>query len=619
MSWAVETAGGASRRALTATGAAALAVALAGAVSIATSSATSIGVASWFGEPLMVGAALLAAGLAGWALRPESRVGPLLCVAAVVSWAPYVQDSPIDLLASGGYVLREVYVAVLIHVAVSYPSGRLSKLEAAIVSLAYLKVLVPNLATALLLPLPAPLEHRNFFVLASHPSAVASIDDAVDTYVAYALGAAIAVLMLVRIARGTRVARAAAVPLLIGSALTLVYFTFRDFTCGGFLAWSGSYLHSGSFEVDWLDTLTHAAIPVAFLLALSRGGLVRGRMGGLLIDIGERPDGLALRDALVRALGDPTLSLAYRSSSTGVWLDPDGEPVALPADETTRAVSFLERDGEPVAAIIHDPALRDEPERLEPVRRAVRLLLDNERLTADVRRQLVEIRASRQRIVQAADEARKRVERDLHDGAQQRLLGLALSLRLAERTAEPSTALMLRELAEEMEAAIAELRELARGIHPSILTERGLDAALRALGDRSSVPVVLDVETAQRFPEAIEATAYYLVAEALTNVARYARATVAHVTVLASRRWLWVEIRDDGVGGARIGQGSSSGLAGLRDRIDAVGGTLMIDSPPGGGTRILAALALADGAPVPDRTEVPEEFQPAPRVVVATD
>jgi PAS domain S-box-containing protein len=206
-----------------------------------------------------------------------------------------------------------------------------------------------------------------------------------------------------------------------------------------------------------------------------------------------------------------------------------------------------------------------------------------------------ELRASRVRIVQAADAARRKIERDLHDGAQQRLVSLAIEVRLARSRVdkEPDAAgPFLERLGEELAGASAELRELARGIHPAVLTERGLAPAIAALATRAPVPVeILDLPE-DRLPATVEATAYFTVAEALTNVAKYAQAT--HATVRAAREddAVVVEIRDDGVGGARADAGS--GLSGLADRIGACDGTLTVESPPGEGTLVRAVLPVAD-------------------------
>jgi signal transduction histidine kinase len=200
-----------------------------------------------------------------------------------------------------------------------------------------------------------------------------------------------------------------------------------------------------------------------------------------------------------------------------------------------------------------------------------------------------ELQASRARIVAAADAARRRIERDLHDGAQQQLVALALELRVL-RTGVKDTGLepKVDELSERLAAALADLRELARGIHPAILTDRGLAPAIGALAERGTIPIETDVRVSRRLAPPVEAAAYFLVAEALTNVSRYAHATWARVEVAQDRDEVLVLIADDGVGGVDLVAGS--GLRGLQDRLAAVGGTLSIDSPPGAGTRLHARI-----------------------------
>jgi signal transduction histidine kinase len=208
---------------------------------------------------------------------------------------------------------------------------------------------------------------------------------------------------------------------------------------------------------------------------------------------------------------------------------------------------------------------------------------------AEARRQLT---TSRVRIVQAADEARRRIERDLHDGAQQRLVALALHLRLARNVADNAD--QVRELLDacsaELALALEDLRELARGIHPAILTERGLEPALLSIADRSPVPVAIDVRLERRLDQHQEAALYFTASEALANVAKYANATAVSITAFMDDRCATIEIRDDGAGGADPSRGS--GLRGLGDRVEAVGGWLSVTSPPGGGTTLAATLPL---------------------------
>jgi signal transduction histidine kinase len=203
--------------------------------------------------------------------------------------------------------------------------------------------------------------------------------------------------------------------------------------------------------------------------------------------------------------------------------------------------------------------------------------------------------ASRARIVAAADQARRRIERDLHDGAQQRLVSLALQLRGVQADVPPGAgelAQRLEGVVTEVTGVLEELRELARGLHPAVLSESGLGPALRALARRSAVPVSVDVQVAGRLPEPVETAAYYVVSEALTNAAKHAHASAAEVEVAAGDGVLQVRVRDDGSGGADFGHGS--GLVGLKDRIEALGGRIWLHSPPGAGTVVQIVLPVDD-------------------------
>ncbi|TAK01609.1 MAG: sensor histidine kinase [Chloroflexota bacterium] len=326
--------------------------------------------------------------------------------------------------------------------------------------------------------------------------------------------------------------------------------------------------------------------PILFLLGTLRTRMARGAIAELAMELGRGIPLGGLRDALARTLRDPTLQLAFAAPTGGGLVDSDGQPFQAPAD---RRATRLEREGELLAVIVHDPGLEREDSRfVEAVGSVARLALENERLQAQVRAQLEEVRASRQRIVEAGDAERRRVERDLHDGAQQRLVALAMRLDAARGTTIEARALIDAATAE-LGVAISEVRQLARGLHPTILTEAGLKAAIEALAERTPVPVEVEADAA-RYPATVEATAYFVVAEALTNVARYAAASHATVRVAAEGGALAIEVRDDGRGGADPGRGS--GLRGLSDRVAAIGGTLEVDSPPGAGTVLRAHLPL---------------------------
>ena len=275
-----------------------------------------------------------------------------------------------------------------------------------------------------------------------------------------------------------------------------------------------------------------------------------------------------VRDALARTLGDPSLVLGLWLPERGVWADEQGRELAIPTDRS-RGVTYL---GDRLAVLTHDRDLLDQPRLLESVGSAARLALENERLHAELRAQLDELRESRARIVKAGDEERRRLERDLHDGAQQRLLGIGLGLQLLRphvHEQEPSE--LLEETERELELALTELRGLARGIHPAVLSDHGIDAAIRTLAERASFAVAIE-GTAGRLPEHIETAAYFVVAEALTNVAKHANANRALIRIGRDPAGLTIEIDDDGVGAANPGQGS--GLHGLADRVGALGGTI---------------------------------------------
>ncbi len=299
------------------------------------------------------------------------------------------------------------------------------------------------------------------------------------------------------------------------------------------------------------------------------------------------------RDALRAALSDPTLELLYVRVGTGGWVDELGQPTTTHAFDDRMAFTPIERDGSRVAGLIHDPVLLTHPERLRAAAQAASMAIDNERIKAELRAELLEVQASRARIAEAGDGELRRLERNLHDGAQQRLVGLALMLRMAARQAAGDAVVteLLADAARELEDALAELRDLTRGIQPAIVSDVGLGGALEALAERPGVPVDLEVDLPDRLPEALEVGAFYLVAEALTNTNKHADAARASVRATVIDDALRVTVGDDGCGGATATPGS--GLAGLADRVATLGGQLDIDSPTGGGTVVVAHLPVS--------------------------
>jgi signal transduction histidine kinase len=260
-------------------------------------------------------------------------------------------------------------------------------------------------------------------------------------------------------------------------------------------------------------------------------------------------------------------------------VDEAGRPVTLPAAGSGRAVTPVEEDGRPVAVLVHDPAVLEDPALLSAAGAVARLAVSNARLQAEVSARVGEVEASRRRILAASDEQRSRLERELRDGAERRLAHVA---ELLADEGEP-----LAGIRAGLDAARAELREFARGIHPATLTEYGLGASVRELAERSPITVEVAVP-ATRFPPAVEAAAYFICAESLANVAKHAEASRVRIGITQDNRRLRVVVADNGAGGADLSRGS--GLRGLWDRVGALGGSLAVDSPPGGGTRVLAEL-----------------------------
>ncbi len=297
-------------------------------------------------------------------------------------------------------------------------------------------------------------------------------------------------------------------------------------------------------------------------------------------------------EVLRKALHDPTLELLFWLPESGIYVNRSGQPASEPGPGELRAQTLLEHGGARLGLLLHDPALLERRELLRTVLGASGLAVEIARLRVEVRVQLAAVQASRSRILAAGYEERRRIERDLHDGAQQRLVSLGVSLRLIQRGLDGGSSSLragLDEAVEEVGRAIADLRELARGVRPARLDE-GLAAALRDLARRSPVPIDLDL-LGGRLPSDIEAAAYFVICEALTNAVKHARASRVAVRTARENGHLVVRVEDDGIGGASLVPGS--GLAGLADRVDAHGGRLRVDSRSQGGTLVEAELPCA--------------------------
>ncbi len=353
---------------------------------------------------------------------------------------------------------------------------------------------------------------------------------------------------------------------------------------------------AGAFELPSFETIRRVtfgvvgAAPVAFLIGLMDARLARSGVGDLFVELQADPPPSALRDALARALRDESLTLAFWLPEFERWADLDGRPVELPLPDSGRATTLIDLNGAHVAALLHHPSLDDEPELLDAVSAAAGISLENGRLHAELRARLEELRGSRGRVIEAGQKERERLERDLHDGAQQRLIALSLDLHLLEGRlgADPDAQASLDHARQEIALSLEELRAVARGIHPAVVTGHGLAVAVESLAASAPVPVRFTVAVDRRLHERLEVAAYYVICESLANIGKHAQATSATVDVARRNGDLVVEIVDDGIGGADSERGT--GLRGLADRVEALGGRLRVWTPRGGGTRVRAEM-----------------------------
>ena len=530
---------------------------------------------------VLSGWAFVGSGTYLWRRRPAERLGPLM-VAVGILWLLGRTFGLVDhsVMFTTGIWLADLWLASFALFLLSFPDGHLrSTTDRAIVG-TFLFVSIPLEFAWLLFWEPS---RGATNALALFPDPV--LADRVDTLqrAIIAVTAVVMVVVLVRRwYRATQPMRRLLAPVLVGAVATLL----------GVSLTVASKLGINADPLVWIVLAADIAVPIASMLVVLQTWMARGGVADLVVELGDSPAPERLRDALANALGDHDLSVVYWSEPQQAFVDSDGASVAPPVEGSGKAVTLLERSGTPLAAIVHDAALLDDPGLVASVASAMRLAVENERLQSEVQSQLNEVRASRTRILEAGEAERKRVERNLHDGAQQRIVSLTLALRLARARlgddGDPAVRASLEAAAAEARAALAELRELARGIHPQILSRAGLGPAFESLADHSPVDVSVEMGSTDRFPPIIEGAAYFVVSEALANVAKYAHATHAIVRTDWHDDGLFVEITDDGIGGADPEMGT--GLRGLIDRLDAIDGTLDIVSPAGGGTRVLARI-----------------------------
>jgi signal transduction histidine kinase len=543
-----------------------------------------------------VGWSMIAAGLIIADRRPGNRIGPL---AILTGFAWFIGD----FVSSDIAVVS--YLATLVHgwfdplfalVILAYPAGRITRRVDRALAIGFIVVQAGwTLAKAYGM---RPIAWWDC------PTCISTVDrwfvayDAMDplgrieTFLLTGLSIGLLAVVVARWASASGAARNRQTPVLLAGLVL----------AGGFIlefVWQTVLPTSGREPLGELRVIVIALlrvlVAVGLLVGVLRDDAARGRIADLVVRLDGLPPMPILQASLRDALGDPSLEVYRWEPSLAAFTDVTGRAATPPADGASRAVLAIGSASAPELVIAHDPSLRDDPGLVSAAAAAVRLAVENERLQAEVRAQLEAVQASRARIVEAQDDERRRIERDLHDGAQQRLVSLQLSLQMLRRDlgpdADPEAVAELEAATAEAAGAIADIRELARGVHPAILTEAGLGPALASLADRAPLPVVVTDELDRRLPTSVEAAAYFVTAEAVTNAIKHAGATRVDVRTWLADDQLRLDVRDDGRGGADTSDGT--GLTGIKDRVAALGGTISIRSDAGQGTRLEVALPCA--------------------------
>lgn len=579
--------------------------------------AAAVGLAVWFtsltlhgpATPIIRRAALVAAvggvvfvlaGLGAWQARPDNRIGPVMVLTGflvVLGRTARQYDDPYVYTISN--LTWTMWAPGFIWLVCAFPSGRLRSHGPRFFFLSFLLVagVLKGMVRLFNDPRAQGCEdcpsHLNLLHIRGTDGLYVPVLHATD-YAVAALCLGFVPWVIRRYLRASPPSRRVlAVAYLAGLAeclaavVTVTAAALTQFPPGPVMPVSVPELLSLAFYLDGPAT---TLLPLGLLLGLLKTRVTRSIVGNLLVELSAVPPTQELCGALARALGDPSLELGLCVGDR--YVDAGGRPLEPPTRDSGRTVTPVEYRGQTLAILVHDPAVLEDPGLVDAVAAAARMALQNARLQAEVHVQLNEIQASRTRIVEAADEERRRLERDIHDGAQQRLVSLSMALRMLHDEVGERIDRSLGELVDrandEARAAIKEVRDLARGVHPKVLTDSGLGEALLSLAETAPVPVLVVNEINQRFAPAVEAAAYFVCSEALANCAKHADATTAVVRAAWLDGRVQVSVEDDGRGGASVDAGK--GLRGLADRVAALGGELHVDSEALRGTRISASI-----------------------------
>ena len=512
-----------------------------------------------------------------------------------------------------GQIAWAAVLVVAVYILLSFPEGRLPDQVArgvvAVTALASVLVWGALLATAERLPEFMPAARcqdecpRNPVRILGGGATVGDALAVASWSVTAGALIAVAVALTFRMRTAPSISRRTTSPILV--AVLAVAGTFA----AAAVARAGGAAPVTLERLGWFSTATTLAIPCAFLAGmLGARVFAGGALERLVARLSAGPRDLDARRVLADALGDPSLTVAFWRPQRREYVDARGRPVQPPARAAGRSATIVRQDGDPLAMIVHDAALDAEPGLVGAAGGAALMMLENARLEADLRASVADLRASRARLASAADAGRREIERNLHDGAQQRLV--ALRMRLADAEAQAASDDELRrslgELGADTEETIDELRSLAHGVYPAVLVDHGLASALTSVARRSPLPVHVEIAPARRFAPEIEAAVYFCCLEAIQNAAKHAGAgATVTVRVQANAGRVAFEIRDDGVGFDLDDVARGDGLTNLHDRIAAVGGERARRRPP------LAPAPRSAGTCQPGR----DAFHHPPRVM----
>ncbi|GAA3861891.1 hypothetical protein GCM10022381_02700 [Leifsonia kafniensis] len=522
----------------------------------------------------------LVAGVLAWYRRPSNRMGALILLAGGAVFLGGAGNTEIPLFVALGSIAASLPLAVFVHLLLAFPSGRLvGRLAHVTVALAYF--------TAIILQIPlylwAPDIHAPGLALADVPE-LARLGSDIQAAVGGVVLTMTVVLLIARIRQATAAERRALVPLYGYGIFALAVILGSTRVLGAMFGWSGE-------ATGFLQLAVLAGVPIAFALGVLLGGVARTgeleELGAWLGAAGdEKP---AIAGALARTLGDPSLEVWFWVPTTMKYVDVQGVEAEESPPDPRRGIEIVELEGRRIGAISYDKALVDDPELAKTASRVVAIALDRDRLTAELHSSRLALQLSRERLVEAADSERRRIARNLHDGLQVQLVLLALEAQqlanaggVGRPVSERATALRRG-----IDAAATELRGLVHSVMPAALVEGGLSAAAEDLVDRMPIPTSLHLGvTDGDCSPTVESVAYFVVAEALANAVKYSQARAISVSLRRQGETLYVAVSDDGRGGARAIGGS--GLLGMAERIDVLGGSLEIVSEPGQGTSIRA-------------------------------